>query len=163
MADITQEELNERVALLRRFRSLLEEQRGKFREYLNVLEKQQDSITAENPETLLAHTELEQQVVKNIANLQKVIVPMAKLYQSKNGGNTTPAQEDAEITKIQNELSDLQDKVLKQNAINRDLLRVHIEQLRTQIANFKNPYKNNRSVYANAQPAAVATMVHVEV
>ena len=27
----------------------------------------------------------------------------------------------------------------------------------------KNPYKNNRSVYANAQPAAVATMVHVEV
>ena len=32
MADITQEELNERVALLRRFRSLLEEQRGKCRE-----------------------------------------------------------------------------------------------------------------------------------
>ena len=49
MAEITQEELNERVALLRRFRSLLEEQRGKFREYLTVLEKQQDSITSENP------------------------------------------------------------------------------------------------------------------
>ncbi len=163
MAEITQEELNERVALLRRFRSLLEEQRGKFREYLNVLEKQQDSITTENPESLLAHTELEQQVVKNIANLQKVIVPMAKLYKSKNSAHTTPAQEEAEITKIQNELSDLQDKVLKQNAINRDLLRVHIEQLRSQIANFKNPYKNNRSVYANAQPATVATMVHVEV
>ncbi len=162
MAEITQEELNERVALLRRFRSLLEEQRGKFREYLNVLEKQQDSITSENPETLLAHTELEQQVVKNIANLQKVIVPMAKMYKSK-AGSSDSAAEDAAIIKIQNELSDLQDKVLKQNAINRDLLRVHIEQLRSQISNFKNPYKNNRSVYANAQPAAVATMVHVEV
>ena len=161
MAEITQEELNERVALLRRFRSLLEEQRGKFREYLTVLEKQQDSITAENPESLLAHTELEQQVVKSIASLQKVIVPMSKMYSA--GGNKTPAAEDAEITKIQNDLADLQDKVLKQNAINRDLLRVHIEQLRSQIANFKNPYKNNRSVYANVAQHAVATMVQVEV
>lgn len=156
MAEITQEELNERVAILRRFKSLLEEQRGKFREYLTVLEKQQDSITSENPESLLAHTELEQQVVKNIANLQKVIVPMSKMYKA-NAGN------DASIQKIQNELSDLQDKVLKQNAINRDLLKFHIEQLRAQIAGFKNPYKANRSVYANVQTQNVATMVHVEV
>ncbi len=156
MAEITQEELNERVAILRRFKSLLEEQRGKFREYLTVLEKQQDSITSENPESLLAHTELEQQVVKNIASLQKVIVPMSKMYKA-NAGN------DASIQKIQNELSDLQDKVLKQNAINRDLLKVHIEQLRAQIAGFKNPYKANRSVYANVQTQNVATMVHVEV
>ena len=161
MAEITQEELNERVAILRRFKSLLEEQRGKFREYLNVLEKQQDSITSENPESLLAHTELEQQVVKNIANLQKVIVPMSKMYKAKAGGLVSPGAEDADIIKIQNELSDLQDKVLKQNAINRDLLKVHIEQLKAQISGFKNPYKNNRSVYTTVQP--VAQMVHVEV
>ena len=160
MAEITQKELDERVAILRRFRSLLEEQRGKFREYLTVLEKQQDSITSENPESLLAHTELEQQVVKNIANLQKVIVPMAKMYKS-NAGASVPVAEDAEITKIQNELSDLQDRVLKQNAINRDLLRVHIEQLKSQINNFKNPYKTNHSVYTTVQP--VAQMIHVEV
>ena len=161
MAEITQKELDERVAILRRFRSLLEEQRGKFREYLTVLEKQQDSITAENPESLLAHTELEQQVVKNIANLQKVIVPMAKMYKANAGSYHAPAEEDADIIKIQNELNDLQEKVLKQNAINRDLLRVHIEQLKSQIAGFKNPYKATRNVYASAQP--VATMVHVEV
>lgn len=165
MAEITQEELNERVAILRRFRSLLEEQRGKFREYLTVLEKQQDSITSENPENLLAHTELEQQVVKNIASLQKVIVPMAKMYHAgnKSTGPAASAAEEAEITKLQNDLTDLQDRVLKQNAINRDLLRVHIEQLKSQIAGFKNPYKANRSVYANVQAQAVATMVHVEV
>ena len=162
MSNITQEELNERVAILRRFRSLLEEQRGKFREYLTVLEKQQDSITSENPETLLAHTELEQQVVKNIANLQKVIIPMAKMYHTGSNSAASVA-EDAEITKIQNDLSDLQDKVLKQNAINRDLLRLHIEQLRSQIAGFKNPYKANRSVYASVQQQSVATMVQVEV
>ena len=85
---------------------------------------------------------------------------MAKMY---HAGSSSPAAEDAEITKLQNDLSDLQDKVLKQNAINRDLLRLHIEQLRSQISGFKNPYKMNRSVYANVQAQSVATMVRVEV
>ena len=165
MAEITQEELNERVALLRRFRTLLEQQRAKFQEYLTVLEKQQDSISSENPESLIAHTELEQQVVKNIANLQKVIVPMANMYKSvaSVSGNTIAPNDEKEaqfIQQLQNELSDLQTRVLKQNEINRDLLRVHIESIRNQIQNFKNPYRNARSVYA--QPQKVASLVEVE-
>ena len=158
MAEITQQELDERVALLRKFRRLLEQQRNKFREYLNVLEKQENSITSENAETLIAHTELEQQVVKNIANLQKVIIPMAKMY--KASVPMAHTDEELSINKIQNELNDLQSKVLKQNEINRDLLRGHIESIRAQIQNFKNPYKNARSVYA--QPQRVATLVEVE-
>ena len=165
MAEITQEELNERVALLRRFRTLLEQQRAKFQEYLTVLEKQQDSISSENPESLIAHTELEQQVVKNIANLQKVIVPMSQMYKSVAAvhGNPAAANDEKEaqsIQQLQNELSDLQNRVLKQNEINRDLLRIHIENIRTQIQNFRNPYKNARSVYA--QPQKVASLVEVE-
>lgn len=165
MAEITQEELNERVALLRRFRTLLEQQRAKFQEYLTVLEKQQDSISSENPESLIAHTELEQQVVKNIANLQKVIVPMSNMYKSvaTASGNAVAPNDEKEaqsIQQLQNELSDLQNRVLKQNEINRDLLRVHIESIRNQIQNFKNPYRNARSVYA--QPQKVASLVEVE-
>lgn len=158
MAEITQQELDERVALLRRFRSLLEQQRNKFQEYLTVLEKQNDSITSQNAESLLAHTELEQQVVRNIANLQKVIVPMQKMY--KAAVPMAHTDEELSINKIQNELNDLQNKVLKQNQINRDLLRVHIETIRNQIQNFKNPYKNVRSVYA--KPQQVASLVEVE-
>ena len=158
MAEISQEELNERVAILRRFRTLLEQQRGKFKEYLDLLEKQQKSISEENPESLIAHTELEQQVVKNIASLQKVIVPMSNMYKSVSANNND--KEAQSILQLQNELTDLQEKVLKQNEINRDLLRVHIESIRTQIQNFKNPYRNARSVYA--QPQKVASLVEVE-
>ena len=158
MAELTQEELDERVALLRKFRSVLEQQRNKFQEYLTVLEKQQDSITKENPESLIAHTELEQQVVKNIANLQKVIVPMSKMY--KQSVPMAHTAEDSSIIQIQNELNDLQSRVLKQNQINRDLLREHIESIRNQIQNFKNPYRNVKSVYA--QPQRVASLVEVE-
>ena len=158
MAELTQQELDERVALLRKFRSVLEQQRNKFQEYLNVLEKQQDSITSQNAEKLLAHTELEQQVVQNIASLQKVIVPMQKMY--KAAVPVAHTAEESSISQIQNELNTLQNKVLKQNQINRDLLRVHIETIRSQIQNFKNPYKNARSVYS--QPQQVASLVQVE-
>ena len=158
MEKLTQQELDERVALLRKFRSLLEQQRNKFREYLTVLEKQENSITSENPETLIAHTELEQQVVKNIASLQKVIIPMQKMY--KAAVPMTHTTEEASINEIQNELNTLQDKVLKQNQINRDLLRSHIETIRAQIQNFKNPYRNIKSVYA--QPQHIASLVEVE-
>ena len=156
MADISQEELNERVAILRRFRTLLEQQRGKFREYLTVLEKQQDSISNENTEALLAHTELEQQVVKNLMNLQKVIIPMKKMYHSA----APSAEQDKEINDLQNELNSLQERVLAQNKINRDLLRVHLGQIKMQLAGLKNPYRNLTSVYAQKQP--VSQLVEVE-
>lgn len=161
MAELTQEELNERVAVLKRLRGLLEQQRAKFQEYLKVLEKQQDSISTENPDALLAHTELEQQIVKNITSLQKVIVPMNRMYKAVSKTGNAAAVENAEIDKIQNELSDLQNKVLKQNEINRDLLRVHIENIKKQIYNFKNPYKNSRSVYN--QPQKVAQLVEINI
>jgi hypothetical protein len=159
MAEITHEELLERVALLRKFKSVLEQQRNKFKEYLSVLDKQQNSIESENPETILSHTELEQQVVKNISNLQKVIVPMSKMYKSL-GVSQNQMPEIEHIQNIQKDLADLQNKVLVQNQINRDLLRVHINQIKTQIQNFNNPYKNARSVYA--QTERVASLVQVE-
>lgn len=141
MENISETELAERVALLKKFRSLLQEQRDKFREYLKVLEKQENSIETENADALLAHTELEQQVVSNIMSLQKVIVPMSDLYKTRIGNDGT-------IENLQSDLDSLQSKVLEQNRHNRDLLRTHITSIRTQIASLKNPYKNRRSVYA---------------
>ena len=160
MEELSNQELEERVAILKRLRFLLEQQRSKFKEYLTVLEKQQNSIDKEDSEALIKHSELEQQIVKNISNLQKVIIPMNKMYSTING-SSAKTQNDSEIEKIQNELSDLQSKVLRQNEINRDLLRVHIENIKRQINNFKNPYKNNRSVYAQSQKIAQLVEINV--
>lgn len=155
MAEISQEELNERIALLKKFRSLLLQQREKFQQYLTVLEKQETSIESENSEKLLAHTELEQQVVSNIMNLQKVIVPMSELYKERGAH-----LEEESVVAIQKDLDDLQQKVLEQNAKNRELLKAHIVQIRSQISSLKNPYKNNRSIYA--EKATVGNLVAVE-
>ena len=159
MSDISQEELNERVRLLHRFKELLQQQRAKYQEYLNVLEKQQNSIECENADNLMAHTELGKQVVENLKTLQKVIVPMKKMCEAHNIQLSTG---DKEIETLQNDLTSLQEKVLKQNELNQDLIRSHMESLINRINNFKNPYKNNRSVYARSQPQKVASLVSVE-
>lgn len=158
MEEITQEELNERVEILKKLRALLEMQRNKFREYLKVLEQQEHSIETENSEALIMHTELEQEVVKGIANLQKVIIPMSELYKSSSSSDGNIS--DSTVNELQKDLSTLQNKVLAQNEKNRELLRTHMTQIKTQIEQFKNPYRNVKSVYA--QKVTAGNFVEVE-
>ncbi|MBP3560893.1 MAG: flagellar biosynthesis protein FlgN [Treponema sp.] len=158
MEEITQEELNERVEILKKLRALLEMQRNKFREYLKVLEQQEHSIETENSEALIMHTELEQEVVKGIANLQKVIIPMSELYKSSSSSDGNIS--DSAVNELQKDLSNLQNKVLAQNEKNRELLRTHMTQIKTQIEQFKNPYRNVKSVYA--QKVTAGNFVEVE-
>lgn len=153
MAEISEDELNERVLVLRRFRSLLEMQRKKFYDYLEILEKQQDSINAENADIVASHAELETQVVEGICNLQKVIVPMAKLYYGGTAGGVksgSVAAEDERVREIQSDLNRLQTQVLAQNKKNRALLKSYLVHLREQIDAFQNPYAGRQSVYAAA-------------
>ena len=157
---LTQAEIDERVAILKRFRGLLEEQRNKFREYLLVLEKQESKISDEDGEAVSLHTDLEARILKNIAGLQKVIVPMQDMY---NTVVSDVSQADkAEVQKVQNDLAAIQQQVLAQNEKNQQLLREHITQIRTQLDSLKtnNPYRGKRSVYA--EKINVGNMVAIE-
>ena len=104
---LTQAELDERILILKRFRSLLEQQRTKFQEYLKVLEAQESKISEEDAEALLAHSELETEIVANIGSLQKVIVPMQDLYNRSRAATYNPADA-VPITRIQSDIEKLQ-------------------------------------------------------
>lgn len=159
MAEISKEELEERVAILKRFRTLLKQQKKKFQDYLKILEKQQDSINTQDTKALAIHTELGQEVAAGIENLQKVIVPMSKMYHAVRIANSE--EENKSVEEIQADLSRLQAKVLEQNNKNKELLKFHLLQLRNQIKNFTNPYKNINNVYAQKVP--VGNLVEVNV
>ncbi len=150
---LSQDEINERVLILKRFRELLLEQRKKFQEYLTVLEKQEFSIIEGDSEKLMAHTELEQNILGNIHKLQKVIKPMEDMYRETH-------TDDAEIPVLKADLSGLQEKILVQNEKNRTTLKEQLAVIRTKIQNFQNPYRNTRSVYA--QSANTASIVSIE-
>lgn len=147
--NISQQELDERVAILKRLRSLLQQQRDKFKEYLTVLEKQETSIQEDKTEKILAHTELEQQVLTSISSLRKVIIPMEKMYELTHKKSAMNSKDTLEISQLQKELQSLQEKVIIQNDKNRELLKIQMNELKTKIQNFKNPYKNISSVYSS--------------
>ena len=157
--DLSQDEINERVAILKRFRHLLEQQRNKFKEYLVVLEKQEEGIKSEDDTVIVAQAELERQIVSNISNLQKVIVPIETMYKEKGITLT------AEIPQIQKELTELQEAVLTQNEKNQSLLKEHMEELKSRISNFSNPkfnpYAKNTSIYS--QKTSTPSIIDVEI
>ncbi len=150
---LTKTEIDERVLILKRFRELLLEQRKKFQEYLTVLEKQELSIIQDDDEKLFAHTELEQNILGNINNLQKVIKPMEEMYKEIHA-------DDTDIPELKADLSGLQEKILEQNEKNRATLKEHLTIIRNKIQSFQNPYKNTRSVYA--QSANTASIISIE-
>ena len=157
---LTQAELDQRILILKRFRSLLEQQRTKFQQYLKVLEAQESKITEEDAESLLAHSELETEIVANITSLQKVIVPMEALYNKSKAATYNPA-EAVPVSRIQSDLKKLQSQVLAQNERNRVLLKSLMESLRQQISEFKNPYRTVSSIYTKTATAGSRIQVNV--
>jgi hypothetical protein len=166
---LTQERIDERKAILRRFRELLEAQRNKFREYLDVLEKHGGTIEREDADAILAHTELEQNIVGSIVTLQKVIVPIDAMYQEivPRSGTANDLSDDSEITAsaitaLRADLENLQKQVLDRNEKNRELLKTHLLQIRQKLDSFRNPYANMKSVYASSGEHT-ASLVQIDV
>ncbi len=149
--ELTQQQIEERKAVLKRFRQMLEQQRVKFREYLVVLEKQAELIGTDNIDAMLSHTEIEQSIVSEIHTIQKVIDPLEDMYRVAH-----PEQSEAEIPRLKADLGQLRSDVLAQNEKNRDLLKSHMQVLRQKVISIQNPYAKRSSIYAsNAQTASI--------
>lgn len=141
METISEQELAERVALLKRFKALLESQRSKFNDYLNVLESQSRFIKEGNIEAVQSHTELENQILNQISGMEKVIQPIEKMYRD------AYPQDHGEIPVLKTDLKKLREKVQQQNRLNRDLLEQQMLLMKNQLKNFTNPYSRGKSVY----------------
>lgn len=152
---LTEGEVAERVALLKRFRTLLEEQRAKFRTYLTVLEKQENDIDSGDMDAMVSHTELEQSIVSEIFTIQKVIDPMETLWREAH-----PAAADSEIPRLKTDLEQLKANVLAQNEKNRELLKSRMSLIREQVVSLKNPYAKRASVYASSDQTG--TRINIE-
>lgn len=152
--ELTRDQLDERVAILKRFRQLLEQQRQKFRDYLVVLEKQAEMIGTDNVDAMVQHAEIEQSIVSEIHTIQKVINPLEDMYRTVH-----PEITDTEIPKLKTDLEQLRKDVLVQNEKNRELLKSHMTMLRQQVVSLKNPYAKRTSIYASS--AQTATIIDI--
>ncbi|OHD76970.1 MAG: hypothetical protein A3J97_14015 [Spirochaetes bacterium RIFOXYC1_FULL_54_7] len=165
--ELSQAELDQRVAVLKRFRELLANQRDKFRSYMNLLDHQKHDIESGDVDALVAHVEAEQGIVAEIFVVQKVIAPLEDLYRAvyhtsgtNDGASQTTASGTAGssasgdgpqgISELKNTLEALKNEVVQRNTENQALLKQRMDMLRHQIMSVNNPYTKRKSVYAQS-------------
>jgi hypothetical protein len=159
------EELAQRVAILKRFRTLLTQQRDRFRVYLEALDKQKDIIEKGDPGELLAHVELEEKIVADIFSIQKVIDPLEEMYQAALSGfepSRAAAQNSLhpsdDVPGLKAALEDLKQEAVIRSGRNKELLSRRMVELRAEIKSLRsNPYvaSARRSSFSDAGSASL--------
>jgi hypothetical protein len=163
--DISPEEFNQRVAILKRFRALLAEQRDRFRSYLEVLDKQKDVIETGSADDLISHVELEEKIVADIFSIQKVIDPLEEMYRTaiNTPGAVYPIggasqREHDDVPSLKSALEDLKTEAAARSTRNRELLSRRMVEIRSEITALRNnPYAGSarRSAFTEAGTASL--------
>jgi hypothetical protein len=152
---LSEEEVSQRVAILKRFRELLRTQRDRFREYLNVLDKQQETIEKGKSEDLITHVEMEEQILTDIFTIQKVIDPLEDLYRTVTGETGSPAgaapdEGDAEVAGLKTALDGFKREAAARTERNKELLSKRMAEIRSELKSLRgNPYAARPSIYAD--------------
>ncbi|GHU60793.1 hypothetical protein FACS189445_1160 [Spirochaetia bacterium] len=140
----------QRAVVLKRLRELLRSQRDRFQDYLRSLEKQQEVIEQGNTEALLAHVELEEHILQDIFNIQKVIDPLENIYHTLTAQSPAPTGGEGEVSSLKASLEGLKREAAARSKRNRDLLSKGMMEIRSEIKGLRgNPYAARRSIYAD--------------
>jgi hypothetical protein len=145
-SEISPAELSQRVAVIRRFKELLQAQRDRFNEYLGALDRQKELIQTGSAEELIQHVELEEKIVSDIFSIQRVIEPLEEMYQSTRtesslsragGGLAQDGLGGDEIPSLKEALDSLKAEAVIRSEQNRELLAKRMEELRSEIKSIK--------------------------
>jgi hypothetical protein len=137
-----------RVSILRRLREMLLRQRDKFQAYLDLLERQGDSIASGDVEKLQSQLELEKNVIAEIRTLKTVIDPLEDLYQA-----AYPESEES-ITALKTVLERMGIQMKERNARNRAALNAKMEELRREISGMR-AWPGGKSQFPEVTPSLV--------
>ena len=145
--DLAPEEFAQRVAILRRFKALLSEQRERLNSYLQVLEKKQGKLESGDTEDLLAYVEIEEKIVADIFSIQKVIDPLEEMYRSVVSAKDLSGHEgDDEVSNLKFALEELKNEAVVRANKNKELLSKRMAELRLEIkALGNNPFMEKSS------------------
>jgi hypothetical protein len=148
---LSNSEIKKRTAVLKRFKELLIEQRDRFRNYIDILEKQKDAIENGKPEDILAQVEMEESVASGIIAVQKALEPMRFLYES-----VCRNAKDNDISEINSALENLKQETFQRVERNKDLLQKRMVLIRNELKNLRsNPFAKRKSIYAENQGATL--------
>jgi len=165
--EINSAELAQRVAILKRFKTLLSQQRERFRSYLDLLDKQQNVIESGSAEDLLTYVEIEEKIVADIFSIQKVIDPLEEMYNALVSGQSPEkvpvkaesAENAEEVPGLKASLEKLKSEAVVRSTKNKELLSKRMLELRQEITTLRNnPYSAGRTAYSNSNKASLVDL-----
>ncbi|MDR3341494.1 MAG: flagellar biosynthesis protein FlgN [Treponema sp.] len=154
----------QRAAILKRFQELLYAQQERFRLYLEVLDKQGDTIERGRVEDSIVYVEIAEKIVMEIFSIQKVMGPLEAMYRAAYPGSYAGtgyglSEEAAGIQRLISVLEQLKTEAVGRSKRNKALLAKWMTALRFDIqALRKNPYTGRRSVYSSAGMSSLLDM-----
>ena len=160
-SNIDSAELAQRVAVLRRFKILLTQQRDRFRSYMDLLEKQQSVIESGSAEDLLTYVEIEEKIVADIFSIQKVIDPLEEMYYSviskQDGRTSVRIDNPEEVSGLKASLEKLKSEAVIRSTKNKELLSKRMLELRQEIKTLRNnPYAaKGRQSFSDSNSASL--------
>lgn len=131
----TSSETAHRIAVIRRLKSLLEEQRDKFGEYLELLERESQAISRRDTAALMGQVEHERRVVQAIVSFNRIIGPIQEVYLS------LYPERNNDIESLKAAVDRMRDDVVKKNEANRVLLRARMNELKDRVESLKSPIR----------------------
>ncbi|OHD14026.1 MAG: hypothetical protein A2Z96_04670 [Spirochaetes bacterium GWB1_48_6] len=150
---MTRQELDHRVALLKRLKENLVLQRDKFHHYLNVLDQEKKSIENGSVDHLQSQVALEESIVAEIFQVQKVIDPLEAVYR-----HAYEKEDQEEVSGLKDSLETLRKQVLEKNTQNRRLLTSKMEEVRQEILKIRRPRKG-KSLYSGSD--SVSSLIDI--
>lgn len=146
---LTQQEIDERAAILRRFREALIRQRERFSRYLQMLEDgPAGDGMADEAEQIEIHVEIEKSIVREISSFEQFIEPLEMMYREKD------PQGAAEIPELRAALERTRQEVVRRTKHNASLLKQQLQSLRSEISDLR-VMRGRRSLYATPEPTTV--------
>jgi len=124
---VMDEALSQRIAVLRRYRQMLELQRSRLQDYLDLLDTREAAVRRDDFDGLEAYTFLEAQVIKGIMDAQQCLEPLAVMYRQ------MVPEGSQDIDELQTRLESLRQKVLIRNEESRALLKRQMASLKSEI------------------------------
>lgn len=125
------EDLDQRVAVLRRYRRMLDLQKERLSSYLEVVDSREAALNSGAFEDFETYTVLEQEAVKGIQTVQRCLEPLKQLYLELHPEGSP------DIAQLEDRLERLRLEVLRRNEQSRSALKTYAATLRTEITKLR--------------------------
>jgi hypothetical protein len=127
--------------IARNIRRNLLEQKERLTQYLDVLEKEETDLVNEDPDKLISHIELENNIISELSSLKKIMTPLEVIYFN------SPYKKDDLIVGLKKNINELTKQVKAKAGSNKIKLDTIIISAKDKLENLKN--KRERSIYDN--------------